>query len=130
MPTWVNTIATLEVPSRCEMEGCERPPAAVAAYIRDREQLDTWAPGSRVDIEIAWGCEEHADELAAGRSQWELHGACEPPRDQCEEPATYIAVMTETAKNTTVVSELCKTHADEVEHQRVDSIVPDYPPGD
>jgi hypothetical protein len=130
MPMWVNPLATVEIPSRCEMEGCQQSPTAVAAHIRDREQLDTWAPGSRVEIEIAWGCAEHADPVAAGRAQWELLGRCEPREGECQNPVTHIAVLTETAKNTIIVSELCKTHADEVEHQRVDSIVPDYPPGD
>jgi hypothetical protein len=129
MARWVNTLATLKVPAACEVEGCEQPPAAVAVYLPDRDRLDVWTPGSPVTIQLSWGCEQHADTLAAGRSQWTLNGACESPLgERCADPVTHIAVMTETAKDTIVVSELCGTHADEVEYQRVDSIVPDYPP--
>ena len=128
MGPWVNTLATVAVPATCDDAECELAPSRTAAYLPDRDQLDTWSPGSKVTIQLSWGCEEHADALAAGRSQWTLHGVCEGPTEPCREPATHVAVMTETAKPTIVIMELCGAHADVVETQRVDSIVPDYPP--
>ena len=89
-------------------------------------------PGAHVQLQVAWGCDGHADAVAGGRSQWRLLGECKPPQgDRCEDSATHVAIMTETDKNTIVsAATSAPTHAAEVEQQRVDSIVPDYPPGD
>ena len=100
---WMNTLATLEVPSSCEMKGCEQPSAVFAAYAPDLEDLDRWTPGAHVQLQVAWGCDGHADAVAGGRSQWRLLGECKPPQgDRCEDSATHVAIMTETDKNTIV----------------------------
>ena len=82
-------------------------------------------------VQVSWGCEDHAEQLAAGRAVWNLPSQCDAPG--CDRSVTHVPVMLFTAKDKRGqigTYALCRKHADEVEQQRVDSIVPDYPPGD